>query len=245
MPLDTTFVKARPTGLFVSDPAPIGQKATAPTPVTLTVGAAGAAKNATSIPVTASATVTIPANTILVFEAGEADECRVVVTADTSVSAVETSLPVDAVEGEENDGIPFALSENDTAEWDRMYRVLGTQQSDFSMSENTQNLQSVTYDSSEAMTWDESEDLSKSWQIQRTGRFKPNDAGFKAVQTAASEGREVWVKQVVPDEDGDVAFTREGRAKVRGYQESNPADGIYDASWTFAGQGKPVTTRPS
>src|SRR5690606_41969087 len=56
--------------------------------------------------------------------------------------------------------------------WDRMYRVLGTQQSDFSLSENTQNLQSVTYDSAEAMTWDESEDLSKSWQIQRTGRFK-------------------------------------------------------------------------
>lgn len=240
MPLDTTFVKGRPTQVFVGPAAPVGQKATAPTPVTLTVGSAGAAQGATSIPVTASASATITKNTILVFEAGEVDECRVVVTADTPVSAVEASLPVDSVEGEEGDGIPFALEENDTAEWDAMYRLLGTQQSDYSLSENTQNLQSVTYDSAEAMAWDESEDTSKSWQIQRSGRYKPTDYAFQQVRLAAHEGREIWVKQVTPDEDGNPIHSKSGRAKVRGYTETNPADGIYDASWTFAGQGKPV-----
>lgn len=240
MALDTTYVKAKETGVFVSDAAPVGQKATAPTAVTLTVGAAGAAKDAKTVPLTSSADVTLRANQILVFNAGDPDEVQLLVTAETAVTSSETSVPVGAVEGEVGAGIPGALTASDTATWDRLYRVLGTEQSDYTLSENTQNLQSVTYDSAQAMSWDESEDTSKSWQVARQGRFKPNDHAFQQVRLAAHEAREVWVKQVAPDEDGKPVHSKSGRAKIRGYSESNPASGMYDASWTFAGQGKPV-----
>lgn len=240
MAFDTSFVKGKPTSVYVSDAAAVGAKAVAPTAVTLTVGAGGAAAAATTVPLTSSADVTLRANQILVFNAGDPDEVQLVVTADTAVTSSESPVPVDAVEGVKGAGIPGALTASDTATWDHMYRVLGTEQSDYTLSENTQNLQSVTYDSANAMSWDESEDTSKSWQVQRQGRYKPSDHAFQQVRLAAHEGREIWVKQISPDEDGAPIHSKSGRAKIRGYTESNPASGMYDASWTFAGQGKPT-----
>lgn len=236
MPLDTTFVKAKPTILSVGPAAAVGVKATAPTPVTVTM-ASGASAGAISLTVS-SLTGAIKKGVILVFNEGTIGEVRCILTADASQGA--GTLAVDTVSGEANSGIPGALEASDQAVWDGTYRVLGTQQSDYTLSEQTANLTSVTYDSSEAMVWDESEDTSKSWQIQRSGRFKPSDYAFQQIRLAAHEGREIWVKQVAPDESGDPIHSKSGRAKVRGYTESNPADGIYDASWTFAGQGKPT-----
>lgn len=240
MGLDTTYAKGKPTQVLVGPAAAIGAKAVAPTPVTLTVKAAAAAAALTVSVSVAAGSATLQENQILVFNAGDPDEVQCVVTATTTVTTSNTSVPVDIVEGETGAGLPGPLAENDTAVWDGMYRVLGTEQSDYTLSENTQQLQSVTYDSAVAMSWDESEDTSKSWTVQRRGRYKPHDYAFIQIRLAAHEGREIWMKQIAPDEDGAPVHSKSGRTKIRGYTESNPASGIYDVSWTFAGQGKPV-----
>lgn len=240
MPLDSSFIKAKPTGLYVSAAAASGSKATQPSDVTLTVGAAGAAAAATTVPMTTSADITLVKNQILEFTGG----IELVVTADTAITTGggEVSVPVDSVDGDEGDGIPAALVSGDTATWDQLYRVLGTEQSDYSVNEQSNQLRSVTYDSAESMSWDESSADSKSWQIQRSGRFKVDDYAFKQIQLAAHEDRELWLKQVSPREDGSPAQEKEGRVKVRGYSETNPASGIYDVGYTLAGQGKPTIT---
>lgn len=239
MSLDTRFVRGKRTGVYTSDAFPKGVKATKPTPVTFTVAAAAAA-GATSVSLTVPAgTVTLRENQILTFNEGDPGEVRLVVTEETTVADTSTPVPVDALEGEAGDGIPGALAENDTATWDRLYRVLGTSNSPYSLTRNAQNLQSVTYDNAESSSWDESETTSKSWTVGRQGNFKPRDHAFRQNRLAAHEDREVWLQQILADEDGAPAHVKEGRAIVDAYQEDPPADGIVTASWTWQGQGRP------
>lgn len=239
MALDTTFARGKPTGVYTSAAYPVGVRATKPTPVTLTVEASASAGATTVSLSVASGTVTLQENQILVFNEGDPDEVKCVVTTTTEVTTSNTSVPVDAVEGQTGDGIPGALAENDTAVWDRLYRVLGTSRSPLSLTENTSQLTSITYDSAQAMTWDEMEINSKGWTLGREGRFKAHDPGYIETETAAYEGREVWVQRILPDEQGAPTRLTEGRAIVTNFQDDPPADGIIDASWTWQGQGKP------
>src|SRR5690606_3988919 len=137
--------------------AATGAKATAPTAITFTAASAASA-GATELSLTASVATTLEKNQILVF-----DDVPVLVTAQTAVETTSTAVPVDAVEGLAGDGIPDAIAENDTATWDGMFRVLGTESSDLTISEQTNPLTSVTYDSGQSMTWDEQEITSRGW----------------------------------------------------------------------------------
>lgn len=240
MGLETSFSRGMPTGLYVSAAAPAGQKATKPTAVTLTVGT-GVSAGATSLSLSSSADVTLVKNQILIFNAASTP-VPVLVTADTAVTSTPGAVPVDAVDGLAGDGIPDDLSSSDTATWDRMYRVLGTETSDFNVTEGTQELSSVTYDSGQNMSWDEQEITSRGWNIPRGGRFKPNDPAYKAVRACGLSKREVWVKRILADEDGAAAQIEQGRATVTGFSNTAPASGIVDANWTFQGQGEPEVT---
>lgn len=241
MGLDTSFSRGMPTGLYVSAAAPAGQKATKPTPVTITVGT-GVSAGVTTVSLSSSANVTLEENQILVFNAGDPDEVALIVTAQTAVTGTPGAVPVDAVDGVAGDGIPGDLASSDTATWDQMYRVLGTETSDFNVTEGTQELSSVTYDSGQNMSWDEQEITSRGWNIPRGGRFKPNDPAYKAVRACGLSKREVWVKRILADEDGAAAQIEQGRATVTGFSNTAPASGIVDANWTFQGQGEPEVT---
>lgn len=234
MGLEQTFVKGQNVGVHISEVQ--GTKAVAPADITITV-TADAAVAALALTLDSSADITLRKNQLLTFGAVE-----VVVTADTAiVTGTPVSVPVDASEGDAGDGISAEILTNATATWDQLYRVLGTAQSDFSISEQTNQLSSTTYDSSSALSWDEVEITSKGWQVARQGRFKPSDYAYQQIFAAALNGKELWFKHVSPDEDGAPAALREGRVKITGYAETNPSDGIIDANWTFSGQGKPET----
>lgn len=238
MPLDQTFVKSRPTGLYISETAAAGAEAAAPNPVTFTVKSA-ASKGATSIDIAGDVETTLYPNQVLVFNEGDGDEVTLVVTEEVVVATSSTSVTVDGFEGEVGAGIADALGENDEAEWDGLFRVMGTVEANFGITEGTSSLTSNTYDSTGAVSWDESDATSKAFNVPRQGRFKPHDKAYRIIMRAAMNDREVFIKHVAPDEKGNPAKITTGRAKVRAYSESNPADGIYDVSYTLEGQGKP------
>ena len=237
MALETTFVKGKKVAVFISDVQ--NGKAVAPAPVTINMEAPAAA-GAVSLSVTSSANVTLRKNTILKF-----GTVLVLVTADTPLTAVAANLPVDTVEGDEGAGIPEAIPDTASATYDGLHRVLGTQSSNFALTESSNNLSSVTYDASDVVSWDESSQTSKGWNFARAGRFKPTDHAWRQVSQAAKTGKEIWIKHVTPDENGNAAVTRVGRVTIEGYSESNAAEGIIDANWTFKGQGKITETYAS
>lgn len=238
MALDTRAVRGKRTGVYCSDAFPKGVKATKPTPVTLTVEAAATA-GATTVSLSSSADVTLRNQQMLVFNEGEVNEVKCIVTADTPVTSSATSVPVDVVEGEAGAGLPGPLAVDDEAVWDRLYRVHGTSNAPLTVNDNTQNLQSITYDSSEAMAWDEVEVISKGWQFGRQGNFKPRDHSFNQNELAAYEGRELWLQRILPDEDGLPAKVQEGRVIVTNWADDAPAEGVITASWVWQGQGRP------
>lgn len=239
MALDTRFVLGVRSGVYVSDAAPAGAQALEPETVVLEVGEAAAA-GALSLQLSSTLPVTLRANQVLTFNAGTPAAVTVIVTEDTPVSNAASAVPVDAAEGDEGIGIPAAIDADSVAEWDQLYRVLGTSGSGLTVGESTNELNSVTYDTAQAMTWDESAITSKNWLMNRAGRFKPRDHAFQQVQLANLEGREVFVKRVLADEDGVPALIQKGRSQITGYSDDAPADGIVDASWTFTGQGRPT-----
>lgn len=236
--MDTSFVKARFTGLYISPAAPKGAKAERPDTVTFTVAASATVEDDT-LSLKASETAQLAKNQILVFNEGESDEVIVVVTESIEVTTTATTVSVNRLEGEDDAGIDGNLAEDDEAEWNGLYRVLGTEEAPVNITEGTSELTSTTYDTGSALSWDESDATSKGYNIPRSGRFKANDHAYRIVFEAAQSDREVYVLHVAPDEDGNPVREFEGRAKVRSYSESAPAAGIYDVSYTLQGQGKP------
>ena len=232
MPYDVKFASGRYTGLFISDVQ--SGAAVAPTAETITVATAGAAAGALTIPVNAI-TNPIYRGKVLKFSNG----VEAILTADAAAGA--TSLTVDNVSGTAGAGISGAIAAGVTASNDRLWRLLGTSSSNYTVNENNvQQLQSTTYETVDSMSWDTSEAASKGWQIPRQGRFKSDDRAFRQVFTAAHNDKELWVRYILPQEDGAAGLTITGRVKVRNFDAPSPADGITDANFTLVGQGEPV-----
>lgn len=235
-----TFARGKNSEIFQGDAVALGSLATEPADVTITVGATAAA-GATSASLACTTTVTLRKNLILAFVDG-ADTVLVRVTADTTITSTPSPVPVDAIAGD-LPGIPGELTTDHTAVWDQLNRVIGTESAGFSSSDNVNALTPASYESAFAGTvWAEDEATSKSWSIARSGRFKANDHGLAQAETAHFEEREVWVKVVYPDENGNPARIYEGRARVRNFSVDPPATGVVDASWTWQGQGRPKRT---
>lgn len=231
MSLDTGFSRGMRTEVRISTPAPSGQRATKPESITLT-NTAAAVEGATELTLTASTATVLEANQILHF-----GDVSVVVTEQTAVDTA-TPVPVDGLEGVAGDGIPASIAEDETATWDGLHRVMGTSDSTLNITEGTNELSSVTYDSGQSMSWDETEITSKGWNMDRSGRFKSRDRAYRSVRQSALTGREVWLERTLTDEQGNPAQIERGRAVVTAFSAPAPAEGIVDASWTFTGQGQ-------
>lgn len=235
-----TFARGKNSEIFQSDAFAAGTLATEPGDVTIEVDA-GVAAGATTVTLSCATTVTLRKNLILAFDDG-ATVVLLRVTADTAIGVAGAPVPVDAVAGD-LPGIPGALTTSHVAVWDRLHRVIGTESAGFSTTDNVNTLTPATYESAFAgTTWAEDEATSKAWAIARSGRFKAGDFALGQVELASFEEREVWVKVVYPDENGDPARIYEGRARVRNFSVDPPATGVVDASWTWQGQGRPKRT---
>lgn len=239
MGIDQTVVRGKYTSLRVSAAAATGVQATEPADIVLTAPT-GASVGDTTVDLTVpSGTAELKKNQILEFSGG----AIVVVTADVSVGTTATATAIDDPDGETGDGIDTAIAGAETATWDGLYEVLGTDDSQFQIGENVQELNPASYqDAYGGTAWSEDEEQSKNWQISRGGRFKIDDYAYQQIRLAGLEGREMWVKRVLADEANAEAEATEGRAKVRGFTTTAPAAGIVDASWTFRGQGSPAVT---
>lgn len=236
-----TFARGRNTEIFTSDAAAIGALASEPADVTITVGTTASAGATSMNLAVASGTLTLRKNLILAFTDG-VDTVLVRVTADTTITSTPSAVPVDRVAGD-TVGIPAEVATDFTAVWDQLHRVIGTESANLAIADNVNTLTPASYEARFAgAVWDEDEATSKGWSIPRTGRYKAGDHALAQVEDASFQEREVWVKVVYADENGDPARVYEGRARVRSYQVDAPATGVLDASWTFQGQGAPKRT---
>ena len=242
MPNDLlSFARGKQSEIFVSDVNALGAPATEPDDVTITVGAAADAGDTEADLRVAAGTLQLRKNLILAFDDG-ATVVLLRVTEDTVIDATASTVPVDAIAGDEP-GIPAALTTDHVAVWDQLHRVLGTESANFAVADNVNQLTPASYEAAYAgAVWDEDEATSKGWSIPRQGRFKVGDHALQQCEIANLEERELWVKVVYADEGGDPGRVYEGRARVRNLQVDAPATGVLDASWTWQGQGRPKRT---
>lgn len=233
-----SFVKGIHTGLFVSEPAEFGQAAAIQDYVLPVRNTAPQG----------SLTVRVRLNTghpPLLLPAGALLRAASTYMLSTSeillVDNEQRHVPVRAVNG--TAGTPRALNLGARLYWDGLARVTGTSNSELRISESTQERLSVVYDAEDGpLPWVAAEVLSKHWTLDRAGNYKPTDPAYLAVEKAAVEGREVFVRRILPDEVGEPARLQEGRAFISNFRSAAPADGIVTASWEFRGQG-PLSSR--
>lgn len=211
----------------------LGTSTSKPSPVTVTVDAAGAPAGALSIPVTALSEA-IPRNTILVFDraAGNPDQVKVVVTADADVGA--TALAVEAFEGASGDGISASLAQNDVAVWDGLYTDFASNNLDFSANEQTQELTAVTHGGSSGVKVGVPQVTSVQPTIQRQG-FLLNGSQLLTdlLQNVKTPNANWWGKYVLPDADGNDLMVYEGLGRVFGVGHPTPADNYIQLNYSF------------
>ena len=236
-----TFARGKNSEVFVSPAVALGAIATEPQDVTITVGTAASVGATVADLRVAAGTLTLRKNLILAFVDGP-DTVYVRVTAETVIDNTASTVPVDAIVGDVP-GIDAALTTDHVAVWDQLHRVLGTESANFAIADNVNQLTPASYEARFAgAVWDEDEATSKGWSIPRQGRFKVGDYALRQCEIASLEERELWVKVVYADENGDPGRVYEGRARVRNFQVDAPATGVLDAGWTWQGQGRPKRT---
>lgn len=240
MPLKFAPIRGRPSQVFLKY---IGTDTVAPTPVTVTVAAPGAAAGANVVPVSALS-ADIPKNTILVFDraAGTPDEMKVVVTMDVATGA--TSLPVEDYEGNDGDGIPFNLQSGDAAVWDGLHTDIASQNLDFQMNPQTQDLSAVTHGSATGVSVVQPEITGVSPQIPRTGLFFEEGPLIKDILRYGDTGGNWWAKYVIAGSDGLPFAVREGLAIVMNVGTPTPADNLVQLSYTVRFKAMPVVDFP-
>lgn len=229
MPLLFDIVRGRPALMYLKM---IGTSEVAPTTVTATVATAGAAADATSIPVD-SLPGAIPKNTVLTFSraAGSPSAMKVVVTADAA--STDTTLAVEAFEGASGDGIPYSLADDDAATWDGLYTDIGSNALDFSVNEQTTELTAVTHGSATGVRVAIPEVTTVSPTISRQGMFFDDGQLIEdLVKNAKTPNANWWVKYVVPDSSGAPKVTYEGLARVFGVGHPTPADNLITLAYS-------------
>lgn len=239
MPLRYSKVKAKPVGLYL---ALLGVGVTTePSDLTLTVDTAGAAADATAIPVEDPG-ADVPKNTVIEWSPASGDSFLTVVTADFTWASGSNEIQVESYEGAEGDGIPTALAAGDTGVWDRLYTVVGTENAPFANNPTTSELTAVTYGSGSGVKANEQEVTAVAPTITRSGLFIAEGQLTSDLLQYADTNRDWWVKQVLPDANGDPFRSREGRARVTDLQDDPPSDGQIRLSFTIRFQQLPKLT---
>ena len=229
MPLKFDMVRGKPALFYLVHR---GVLTTAPATVTVTVGAAGAAAGATSIPVTALS-ADIPKNTVLRFSraAGDPDVVIVVTTADAIATA--TSISVESFEGADGDGITHSLASADAATWDGLYTDIASESLDFQVNAQTQELSPVTHGSATGVSVSLPEITSIAPSVTRQGLFFARSQVIEDLLTYGDTNSNWWGKLVQPDATGQPWVTRQGLGVVSGLGTPSPADNLIQLSYTF------------
>jgi hypothetical protein len=229
MPLKLDLVRGKPTLFYL---AHRGTLTTAPSTVTVTVGAAGASAGANSIPVTALS-AEIPKNTVLTFSraAGSPSTVKVVVTETAAAAAV--SIAVENFEGSDGDGIPFSLASADAATWDGLYTDVASQSLDFQVNAQTQELNPVTHGSSTGVSVSLPEITSIAPSVTRQGIFWADGQLVKDIIQYGDMREDWWGKLVIPNAAGQPFAVRAGLGVISGVGTPAPSDNVIQLAYTF------------
>jgi hypothetical protein len=229
MPLKFDMVRGKPALFYLVH---LGTVTTAPAAVTVTVGAAGAAAGATSIPTTALPAA-IPKNTVLRFSRAAGSPSVVVVVTTANALADATSIAVESFEGADGDGISHALASADAASWDGLYTDIASESLDFQVNAQTQELSPVTHGSATGVSVSLPEITSIAPSVTRQGLFFSGSQVVKDILTYGDTNANWWGKLVQPDNTGQPWVTRAGLGVVSGVGTPSPADNLIQLSYTF------------
>lgn len=212
--------------------------ASAPAPVTIVVGAAGASAGDTELPVVAL-TAFVPRYTILVFD--DANETAVVTTADGAIG--DTVLQVERVEGKLGEGIENDLASADEAVWNGLYRLTGGESKDFNTSKQTEDNRPVTFESwTSAAGMARKKVTGKEASVAHSGFYHIDDAGFREIREADAVDGFLWYRREIFRADGSIAEVREGIVQVLDYAEPTSSTDEVKASFTLDFYGEYTET---
>lgn len=226
MPVLAREIKGLNAGLYMRRLA--AGVTTFPTPVTIALSA-DAAAGATSLTVTALPAA-IPANTVLVFNIGDPDELVVVTTADADAS--DTTLAVDTFLGASGDGLDAALTTGDQASWDTLLTAAGTEDLPYSRNDQAQELGAVTHGAGTDIRITTPQVNTAAPAIAVTGIMSEDNGLLQDLIEYAGTNALWAVRQVVPDKDGGILFTRHGLAKVLNPSEPVPVGDLVRLNYT-------------
>lgn len=230
-------VKGKPVGLYLKLLA-LGIK-TAPAPVTINLALAGAAVGAVQIPIEDPG-VAIPKGTILTFAPTGANQ-TVVVTEDFAPGAAG-NLKIEMYDGRKGSGLTAALVDADSASWNQLLTVSGTENSAYSNNPQTQNLSAVTYGGAGKIAVQKPEVTSVAPAISRTGLFIAEEQLTKDIILWADKNRDWYGMQVLPKADGKPWQVRKGLCTVGSLQQDPPAGDLIRMSFTISFTEEPDVT---
>jgi hypothetical protein len=230
-------VKGKPVGLYLLL-LPAGQS-TLPATVTINVAAAGAAIGATQIPIEDPG-VLIPKSTVLTFAPLGANQ-QVVVTEDFPAGAAG-NLKIEMYDGIVGSGLTAALVDANSASWDLLQTVSGTENSAYANNPQSQNLSAVTYGGAGKISVQKNEVTGIAPSISRTGLFVAEEQLTKDLILYADKNRTWYVKQVLPKADGKPWQVRKGLCTVGSLQQDPPAGDFIRMSFTISFNEEPDVT---
>lgn len=209
-----------------------------PQETTFTVSAAGAAENATSIPITMTPAITrnIPASVTapiyLNFVEANGKEHFVVVTAP--ITPASTSITVEA--------IPQEIAASATA----AYPPILSNRTSVSISTNDSDQASATFDDN---GWADGTIAMLGQSVDAQGNYSPLNAAWNTALTARLNIRECWLKVVLPPPTCDELYTKghtiEGVVSISSMNMEIPSDNIITTPIGFVFRGEVEYTRPS
>lgn len=226
MPVLARDIKALNAGLFMKRLA--AGVTTFPTAVTVALSA-DAAAGATSLTVTALPAA-IPTNTVLVFNAGDPDEQVVVTTADADAS--DTTLAVDTYLGATGDGLDAALTTGDQASWDTLLTAAGTEDIPYARNDQSTELGAATHGSGTGIRITTPQINTAAPSIAVTGIMSADNGLLQDILEYAGTNTLWAVRQVVPNADGGILYTRHGIAKLLNPSEPTPVADLMRLSYT-------------
>lgn len=227
----SSFVRGMQTGLYVSEPAPYPQGGTL-TAVRISVQEYRPA-GSTSVPVRIASGQSLPRLAIPAGSPVAVATTQFLVTTDAEVRTdVVQDLQIAG-------GLPISLSVGAVlwAAPQSLNKVHGTSDTDVEITTGTQDATSAI-SNSPAAAWSVPAVTSKSWRLPRRGRFRPTDPAYRAVRQAAlGDDLVLFVRRVLPDEQGEPVQAEGGWAIITEFSAPAPADGVVDAAWVFQGVG--------
>lgn len=182
----------------------------------------------------------VPMGAIIVFP-------NQTVIASEAAAKNATTLKVEAIDGLDGEGLKAALGDTDEGNWNGLYRDLRSQDLDFSRNPSVTRQGSIVHGPrAGSVTVQKPIVQSVAPTTNRSGEFWHPSEIVDQLEKYSDTNAIFWVRQVLPDSDGEDARVAEGPALITNTQFGQPADGVvsvsYTVQWAVDARFEPVGT---